>query len=858
MNIVNKLTIRHLIKNKKRTLVTMFGTIVSAAMISGVATLGVSFTDLQKKEEIAYSGDWHVSYSDLTLEQAITVEEHENTEALSLIHENGYALIPDPIEDYKPYLYIQEMNDEAFEHFNVNVIEGRLPQNNSEIILSDSSSKAVKWQVGDEITLDIGTRFSDLEGILALDQYNLDSEGNLNETLIDQEEQTFTVVGILEQPRWENEWNVAYMAFSYVQDVVDSKLDAYVSLKNANSDLYGEAQVLADEMGISREDIEFNNGLLRFTGITANEGMERTWNGLLAVIMVVIVVGSVALIFNAFAISVSERSRHLGMLSSVGATKRQKRNSVYFEGFLIGVISVPIGIIAGIAGIGITFIGINPMLSSIGYEESLQATVTPFSIISALIISSITIFISTWIPALRASRITAMDAIRQTHDVKLKSKNVRTLKYVRNWFGLEAELGLKNLKRNKKRYNVTVLSLIVSIVLFLSVSSFTNSLERSYSVADDGVNYDLDVSLYGDDLELKQQLAQDIQTLSGVDEYSIRKEAQLFVHVDEDHIPQQLLEPGYLIQDEQGRYFYEVYLRGLDAKSLKDYAFKSNISEEVLNQPYAAVIINEITYEDAALGKYVETNTINTEVGDTLQLYEMYYENDDGDLYELSSLEVTGLTAEIPIGSFYPRLDSVDMIVSEQTFDQVLEGSEYDYNHMSVYIQSDNPSATYADLIELEYADQLSINNLNDYRQRGENIVAILSIFSYGFITLITLISIANILNTISTSVALRKREFAMLRSVGMTSKSFRKMMIFESAIYGVKSLAYGLPISIGVMYLIYLQTQYAFSYRFTMPWLHILAVIVAVFAIVGVSMLYSLSKTKKETIIQGITQENN
>ena len=89
--------------------------------------------------------------------------------------------------------------------------------------------------------------------------------------------------------------------------------------------------------------------------------------------MGVIIIGSVALIYNAFAISVSERARHLGMLSSIGATKKQKRNSVFFEGAVIGTVSIPIGILAGLAGIGITFAFINTSLqNALGISEELS------------------------------------------------------------------------------------------------------------------------------------------------------------------------------------------------------------------------------------------------------------------------------------------------------------------------------------------------------------------------------------------------------------------------------------------------------------------------------------------------------
>src|SRR5690625_954924 len=225
--------------------------------------------------------------------------------------------------------------------------------------------------------------------------------------------------------------------------------------------------------------------------------MRTTFFSLVAIIMGIIIIGSVSLIYNAFAISVSERSRHLGMLSSVGATRKQKRNSVFFEGLVIGLVSIPLGVISGLAGMGITFYFINTLIQdSLGVTEKLTVTVTPSSIIVACAVSLLTIFISTYIPAKRASKISAIDAIRQTMDVKMTSKGLKTSGLVRKIFGIEAEFGLKNLKRNKRRYTVVVFSLVVSIVLFLTVSFFTDQMRKTVVYTQSGLNYDISLDSY--------------------------------------------------------------------------------------------------------------------------------------------------------------------------------------------------------------------------------------------------------------------------------------------------------------------------------------------------------------------------
>ncbi|MEY8750099.1 ABC transporter permease [Alkalicoccobacillus gibsonii] len=859
MNIVNKLTIRHLKENKKRTLVTILGTIISAAMIMAVATIGVSYTDLLKKQAIENNGNWHVSYKDITTDQIDSLLQDEQTASLSLIEDRGYAELDDLMSSYKPYIWVRGMNDEAFTQFDVQLLEGRLPEAENELIVSSSlKDEEVTWSIGDEVTLATGKRFTEEEwaepqdGLLTSENsLERNEEGDLNETLIDINETSYTIVGFFDQPNWEWGWTPGYMVLSYIDESDEQySVDSFVYVDKPDRSIYDHANELSDVLGIT--NVQYNSELLRHSGITASDSIDRTMNGMLGVIIVVIIAGSVALIFNAFAISVSERSRYLGMLSSVGATKHQKRNSVFFEGAIIGVISVPIGIVAGIVGIGITFLAINPMLDSIGLDQQLSLTVTPFSILITILLSALTIFISTWFPALRASRITAMDAIRQTHDIKLKTKSIRTSKFVRRLFGIEAELGLKNLKRNKKRYHVTVLSLIVSIVLFLSVSFFTDSLKQSYQIAESGDAVSYDLEIYSDDADSVSELRESMEDSAEVTDVLTQREMNVSLYLDESEVALELLESGGYDRMDDGQYRYYAKITSIDKDSLDEYVDSAQIPDNWDDESMSAIVLDTITYEDFEQSKYVRTKSIITNINDSLNIVETNWDTEE--TKELPTLTVTALTDKTPMGSYNAYLGSVNIFVSNETFEAILNESDLEAEDNLMYVKSDDPMATEQTLSELS---NRSINNLYDQRTQGEQMIAVISVFTYGFVTLITLISLANILNTISTGVALRKREFAMLRSVGLTNKSFKKMMMFESAFYGVKALLYGLPLSILVMYMIYRQTQYAFSYSFTIPWLHILGVIIGVFVIVGLAMLYSLTKTKNETIIEGLIQEN-
>jgi len=223
---------------------------------------------------------------------------------------------------------------------------------------------------------------------------------------------------------------------------------------------------------------------------------------------------------------------------------------------------------------------------------------------------------------------------------------------------------------------------------------------------------------------------------------------------------------------------------------------------------------------------------------------------------EITSLELAALTDKRPHGIDIPIYASTtSMIVSQEVFDII--NSIYNIeNHKQIVISSSDPLKTQEELEKLVGTD-MNIFNFHSARQEEEGMILIMSIFGYGFISLITLISIANIFNTISTSISLRTREFGMLKSIGMTPKGFRRMINYESIFYGIKALLFGLPISFGIMYLIYRELAGAFDYPLDLPWMHIIGVIVGVFFIVGLAMLYASSKVKKANIIDALRSEN-
>ena len=847
MNIIHKLTLRHLKENKRRTLVTIIGVIISVAMLTAVSTLTVSFMSLLQQQEMSSTGEWHVLYRNVNQEQLAEIHADENTKSIILSRDEGYAYLTGGENDFKPYLFVREYNEQGFEKFPIELIEGKLPTNKDELLISAhiETNGKIGYEIGESITLEIGERtVANNNEFLDQSRPLRTAEDDVNvEKLSDQQTRQFTIVGVMERPTWEPISAPGYTVLTHLSDdylVNDEPINASVAWEKINRSAIKNAEQLAEQLTI--EQYSINNSLLRYYGVINDDNLRTTFFSLSAIIMTVIVVGSVSLIYNAFAISVSERSRHLGMLSSVGATKKQKRNSVFFEGLVIALLSIPLGLITGLAGIAGTFYFINPLIEgAFGFTGNLSVIVTPMSLIIASAVSLVTIFISTYIPAKRASKVSAIDAIRQTMDVKTTSKKLRTSRLVRKIFGIEAEFGLKNLKRNKRRYSVVVFSLVVSIVLFLTVSFFTDQIKTTTDQRQSGFNYDIElVSLVrdGEKSPFTEQFVNSVSSMEEVTDTSLIHEVSLETTLNEEQM-----------SSEDYDSFSYLKLHVLDRENLQAYADEIglDISKLVSDDHATGIIINHKGTTD-------ESSAIAIKPGQSI---EVVYDDWEADIQTvLGDIEVVALTDQLPMGVQIGYQGEIKMVVSEETLNHLNKNNQILENRYAFYLSSTDPLATHEKLENIKTSDMYLYNHYKS-RQEDELNLLLISVFIYGFITLITAISIANIFNTISTSISLRKQEFAMLKSVGMTPKGFNKMINYESIFYGIKALLYGLPISLAVMYLIYLAMDVSFAYPFEIPWLTILYTFIAVFIIVGSAMLYSGSKVKKENIIDGLKQEN-
>ncbi len=894
MNIFHKVTIESLRKNKTRTIVTIIGIMLSAALICAVTTSVASFMNYAKENIIYNNGSWHASRLQTDLDTYRVLCEMEEIDEAVYGQEIGYAEIGS-MNEYKPYLYIMGAGEGFADMLPVHITDGEFPDSADEILLPEhlAMNGGVHHRIGDALTLDIGERMLDggsLHQKTPCYVYTQGDETELNgEVLTIQETRTYTVVGFYERPDFEDFDAPGYTAITTADDDAAGTMlyDVYYTLRKPKN-TYSFVAEHQDYWGST------NDHLLMMQGSFQLDGMYGMLYGLAAIFIALIVFGSVSLIYNAFSISVSERTKQFGLLSSIGATRKQLRRMVFFEGFAVSAIGIPLGILVGIAGISVTLLAIGQKFSA-AFETNIpmRICISPMAIVIACVVALFTVLISAWIPSIRATRVTAVEAIRQSADIKAEKKPIRTPKIVYKLFGLSGMLAHKHYKRSKKKYRATVVSLFMSIVLFISASAFTDYLMET---AEGGFStYGYDLRFYHSPMDTENMPSEEVLTLIREDEYvdaaAHAQTQSIMADVPKSVMTEQAYDMfGYVdtgTGEKLGSIHTTVYF--VDDLTFRNLLKEHHLSETEFMNPDAplAIAVDGYRIFDYKEQRYADMHVLKSDTGTFtythIRDFEGYqyqsivddvngnlvyrYENvDNPDEYmELSEEEATvtffmksGKTIEEQPFFLAGETDFY-LIYPRSVMESVVPEDRESYSHVFL-MSSEQHNACYTSLKKKFTENRLTAVNLTDYAAEAEqerNIITIIQVFSYGFIVLISLIAAANVFNTISTNIALRRREFAMLRSIGMTNGGFNKMMNYECLLYGTKALLLGLPVSCIVTCLIYKAVGEGYFISFHLPWSAVGIAVLSVFAVVFATMLYAMSKVKKDNPIDALRNEN-
>ncbi len=865
MSLLNKLTIKNLKLNKKRTIVTIIGIILSVALVTAVASMYSSLIASLIKYETQEKGNFHVAFYDVKIADLNLFQNNREIEKYYLTQNIGYALINSKNEN-KPYVYVKAFTDEAISNLAVNLVEGKLPEKEDEIVIPThlKTNGRVDLKVGDKITLEVGTRVDSNGNVLS----QLNGFIGFDEKLIATKSITYTIVGIINRPANSVE---PYSAPGYTfitkldSNNLNSKVDVFVrytkkGLKNANNltagilevdpDCYqvsitGESnrnipmEKVNEEMAHKKYEFNTNKYLIDLEINPFQNESLISLGGVIVVVCLIIVVTSVFCIKNSFDISITEKIKQYGMLKSIGATKKQIKKNVFFEATILGLIGIPLGLLSGILASFILIIVSNIFLGDAMAENLvLIFSLNIYCLIIAVLLGVITLYFSAFRSAHRASKISPIESIRNSANLKINNKKIKTNKLIHKLFGIGGDISSKNLKRNKRKYRTTVISIIVSSSVFIALYSFMSLAFDSVKLELGTYNYDIVLQLK----ETKENMEKVKETtyLDNITNYAIQKNISLTIN-----------------KPKLSKEYLEIFPNYEDESFLQVYAISDN---EYINYLKELGLDYENTKDKGILIDNSFINHYNKKKDKVENIFISNYDYQEHDIISgvLSNdtnidIEIAKLTEKMPFP--HSILYNPTLIISDELYYDKINPNFNNNSYATIFYKSNNAIKLQDDIEKTLNGLDYSLNNIEEQANMMNNIFILIGIFLYGFIIVISLIGVTNIFNTITTNMELRKPEFAMLKSIGMTNKEFKKMIRLESIFMGVKSLIIGIPIGILLSYIIYYLFNYPDNYK--LPIIAIIITIVAVYLLITLIMHYSLKKINKQNTIETIRNEN-
>ena len=789
MNILRILAWKNLKRNKKRTIATIIGIVVSVALISFILTLIYSFKYSMLETTKRNVGNYHIHIDQTTTQKAIEFAKMtDKIERIGISQTIGAANYESQLNT-KNGIIIDGYDEVSLTNRDINLIEGRLPQNEKEILVSNylinNLDEPIK--IGDQLTLDV----EKVKLIISNDgmQESLEPDGI--------ERVTYTVTGIIQQTRKEANTSNAYIATTKLEQMTEVRpCEVTMLLKNPK-----EENLFYQELNNSsmQNHLSENNELLIWQGATKgmNEKSQLELIGVIAIIIVVAI--TIVLVRNSFQISISERMKEFGTLISIGATSKQIRKIVLIEGLIYAIISIPIGLIFGIGVVYFSINGIEKVLAStFGNSWIMEFSINIPFIFVTILITILAILFSCIKPIRKAKKASPIETIKQNNEIAIKNKDVKVSKLKVKLLGIEGQIAYKNIKRNKNQYRSTTISISIIMILVILISSIIQYIFLIVNNTYKPTNRNIDVGMiYGGGQEETDTVFKNFDRIKEMDsiiDYSIIVRFNGIMKNNNKSISIHAYEGSN----------YENYLKSMGLKYEDTFnngillSANPSVKEgEILN-----IIINEKEYKIPI----IKTTNLDPEVA-IFDLDNSKIEKIDSDSLEYERLIISN-----------------DMAKKIDINDEIVKGRF----SMDMRVNSSNPSQLEKEIEQFVNLDKIAITNYTKQKEDEEKLSAMMSIFLYGLLLVISLIGITNIYNTITASMNLRKREFEILKAIGMSNKQFNKMFVYESLIYGVKSLIIGIILGTILSYALYciINTDLALKYYFPAVQMIIMAVL--------------------------------
>ena len=842
MNILNKITIKNIKLNKKRNIGTIIGIILSTALICAVAGMVTSFHQTLVQNAINETGYYHIQLEDISNEKFEELSINRDMCDIKARYELGYSLFEHEGNKDYPYIKVMSLDKENFDNLSYNITEGRLPTNANEIVVNQDVLKDSNYKIGDTIELNIGTRKTSDGWELNETNPYVEEHG---EYLADAKTKTYKIVGSVYR-----ESDTPTLYYGITTQEKSNKIDAFVTLenprdyKNAFVNLLGAKNYEQVERQ-NPDNFEYqyspNRELLRWEAFSFSDSTLSMITSLAGVVIVIIITTSVFCIRNSFAISTTEKMKMYGMLASVGATKKQIKKSVLFEGAVLGLVGVPLGIISGIVAVYVIVNVVNSIVGDFLFNsiEGIVFKVSITPVLISILLGYVTIYFSCIAAAKRASNVSPIENLRNTKDIKMDYKSLKTPKIISKIFKTGGVVAHKNLKRSKAKYRTTVISLTVSIFVFISMAAFVNEGERQIGL--EYKDYDYNFKIYSGLEDTSDEVIEDIRKMDNIDKiYTLYSNSEYIKITDMSKVNTSRIDVEELATDNQGKKSIGIELVALDDNTFKEYAKKIKLDYE--NVKEKGILLDEYNFYDEENNKTIVDRTYLFKNGDVISgKYGHEEKQVNIEIAKVTNIRAYGLESRYYEGGY--------LIVNKDYYK--------DFNLKTTNLLMVTPEAdTLEEELNEKYPNLVTFN-VDKQVEEMESMMMIFRLFFYGFITVITLIGVTNIFNTITSNMELRQKEFAMLKSIGMTKKEFNRMINLETLFYSSKSLIYGLALGIIGALAIHKAFGVRTEMSFSLPYSAILLSIIFVFALVYMIMRYSIGKINKQNIIETIRNDN-
>ena len=863
MQVLTKITIKNLKLNKKRTIGTLVGIILSVALICAVAGMATSLRQSLIQTASSNTGYWHLKLSNINKEDIEKLKNNRDIKDLNIINDVGYAKLAKSANENRPYIHLYSLDEKSFNNMELELVEGTYPQNSNEIAISKSiiDDAQVDLKIGDTITFNIGDRYigdrmlsSGYEfepAELMSEPENVDlilsemPEDSTKETDVERKEEIkvnftkeFTIVGIMS----ENEQPIKPISFMYdagyacvTNGLDEGETNAYIAFKNPLDSETSIDEILGINLNsgeISEYRYSINYEILKWESFNTNLG-DSSLNMMIAIaiiIIAIIILTSVYCIKNTFSISLTEKIKMYGMLSSIGATKKQIKKSVIQEGMILSLIGIPVGILVGILLVYILVIAVRGALS--GILDIVVFKITLLPILISIILGIVTVYLSCLSAARKAKKITPLEAIKSSNDIKIKSKKIKSPKIIKKIFGVGGVIAYKNLKRSKKKYRTTVISIAMSVFVFIASSTLINYAFEAMGGYYKDYDYNIKFSSTSSDGQELKQILND----ENFSNYTLLYKTNSILKITDMSKLSEFGKTVFIENDLYKNNEIPIEIYGLNSEDFKEYLEKLGVDYDK-NKDKAVLLDYYSLYKE---GKTIKNRLLTYSPNDSIS----------GNVEDKEfNVSISKITETVPDGLEGTYFYSAVIVLNVDEY-----GNNFNFVPNMLTTNSEEPDNL---ANRSQKYDNMYVTNIASEVRFYDSVRLVVYIFAYGFIGIITLIGVTNIFNTLTSNIDLRQREFAMLKSIGMTKKEFNKMINLETLFYSLKALIFGIVLGLIASFAIYKAFAQSLDYGFKIPMQAILISILFVFVIVFIIMKFAIGKINKQNIIDTIRKEN-